>query len=418
MKPVLPTRLFPASLCLTTRIVFRTTTDVFDRSRCTGLIREGHISHALASSLMEGFLDRMVITSRCALFFLLACTLIKAAPATNSDLDLGRLIQPASPDARLVDEGYYVWCGSLVRAENGRYFLFYSRWPKQAGFAAWVVHSEVAFAVGDSPLGPFRPEGVALAPRGSNQWDGMVTHNPQVLAVGGKYYLFYTGNRGDGNSFWTHRNNQRIGVAIADQPGGPWRRLDQPIIDISDDPAAFDSQCVTNPAAALRPDGGILLVYKAVTIDGTQRGGPVRFGTAIAASPEGPYVKQPNQIFEPDSAHADAWMVAEDPFVWYSERYGHQYYAIVRDVIGSLIGEEGGLALFQSVDGLTWTPARHPKVLGKRFLNADGSLSPSKLERPQLYIDSEGFPRILLGAVSVDVPKARSDSFNVQLQLQ
>ena len=51
-----------------------------------------------------------------------------------------------------------------------------------------------------------------------------ITHNPTVIRARGKYYLYYMGNTGDG-SFWSHRNNQRIGVAVADKPEGPWRDL-------------------------------------------------------------------------------------------------------------------------------------------------------------------------------------------------
>jgi hypothetical protein len=28
---------------------------------------------------------------------------------------------------------------------------------------------------------------------------------------------------------WTHRNHQRIGVAIADSPNDTWQRFDQPL---------------------------------------------------------------------------------------------------------------------------------------------------------------------------------------------
>ena len=34
------------------------------------------------------------------------------------------------------------------------------------------------------------------------------------------------GEYGDGKNYPMHRNHQRIGVAIAANPAGPWKRLD------------------------------------------------------------------------------------------------------------------------------------------------------------------------------------------------
>ena len=220
---------------------------------------------------------------------------------------------------------------------------------------------------------------VALPARGKGFWDGAVTHNPDILQVNGKFYLFYMGNTGDGN-YVTHRNNQRIGVAVADKPEGPWTRFDKPIVDINPDKTAFDSLCVTNPAAAVRPDGGILLIYKAVEyVEGKPMGGIVRYGAALADHPEGPYTKATGQIFEAEGGvDKKTWMLAEDPFIWFSRKYGNRYYAVARDVVGRFTGSAGGIAMFQSGDGLHWQPATHPRVLGQKFLWADGTLSSTR----------------------------------------
>ena len=221
---------------------------------------------------------------------------------------------------------------------------------------------------------------------------------------------------GDG-TYAVNRNNQRIGLAVADRPEGPWKRFDKPIVDVSPDKTAFDSLCVTNPAAAVRPDGGILLIYKAVEIvEGKVMGGRVRYGAALADTPEGPYVKTPGRIFEAEGDTGQVWMLAEDPFVWYSARHGNRYYAIARDVVGRFTGAAGGIALFQSVDGLDWKPAAHPRVLGSQFAWADGTLSGTKLERPALLIE-DGIPKALFGAVDVNQPYRRAHSFNIHIPL-
>ncbi len=67
-----------------------------------------------------------------------------------------------------------------------------------------------------------------------------------------------------------------------------------------------------NPAAAVRPDGGILLIYKAVQyVEGKPMGGRVRYRAALADHPEGPYVKTPGHIFEAENDDGKTWMLAE-----------------------------------------------------------------------------------------------------------
>ena len=53
------------------------------------------------------------------------------------------------------------------------------------------------------------------------------------------------------SKWWVNRNNQRIGVAVADDPNGPWKRFDKPLID----------------AKPERRTAGIQMVYKHVTGD-------------------------------------------------------------------------------------------------------------------------------------------------------
>ena len=357
-------------------------------------------------------------SARCALLLLL----LPLGRAASPSLDLGARVQPTPLSARFADPNWFIWCGAPIKGADGRYHLYYSRWPVKEGFLAWATHSEIAHAVADAPLGPYRHADVALPERGPQFWDGHCTHNPNILSHGGRYFLFYMGNRGDRQKpkglNWSHRNNQRVGVAVADRPEGPWRRLDHPIVDVSADRTAFDSLCVTNPAAAVRPDGGILLIYKAVQIvEGKIAGGNVRYGAAMADRPEGPYRKVPGRIFEAEGTEAQKhWMLAEDPFVWFSARYGQRYYAAARDVVGQFTGAKGGIVLFESADGLDWKPAPQPKVLGTGFKWADGTMQSYQLERPALLFEN-GEPIALFGATDGYLREGRISS-NVHLPLQ
>ena len=346
-----------------------------------------------------------------------------AATASAADLDLGARLQPRPVSNAFGETNWHVWCGAPVKGPDGRYHLFYSRWPRSATFApGWAIRSESAYAVADQPGGPYRHVNVALPARGINPatgakyWDGDVTHNANAFFLNGKYYLYYMGNFGDGRTYWTHRNHQRVGLAIADKPEGPWRRFDRPIVDITDDQASFDSLCVTNPTACPRPDGGVLLIYKAVPyVAGNIKGGNVRYGAALAKDPAGPYVKVKGRIFEAPDAAGNHWMAAEDPFLWFSRKYGNRYYAIARDVIGDFSGTRDGIALFESKDGLDWKPAAHPTVLGNHYRLADGTRSRTHIERPALLFEGEE-PVYLFGAAD-GYPKDARCSVNVQIPI-
>lgn len=343
--------------------------------------------------------------------WLLACVTGLAA----GDLDLGARVQPVPAAAKFTDPDWHIWCGAPVRTPDGKCHLYFSRWPKAAGFMAWATRSEIAYAVADQPAGPYRFVNVALPARGGTYWDGSTTHNPNIVYREGKFLLYYMGNHGDGQ-YPVHRNNQRVGVALADRPEGPWTRFDRPIVDVSADPRAFDSLCVTNPAACLRPDGKLLLLYKAVEqVPGKPMGGKVRYGAALADQPEGPYTKVAGHIFEAEGDGGKAWMLAEDPFIWYSRRDGERYWAIARDVVGRFTGQAGGIALFSSAEGLKWQPAAHPRVLGRRFAWAEGGESPTQLERPALLFVDE-VPVLLFGAVN-GYSKRGEVSYNVHVPL-
>lgn len=353
------------------------------------------------------------------LLVLFTCSRVLAQPSevVGSETNLAALIQPVPLDAKFSDPDYYIWCGTLVKGDDAKYHLFYSRWPRRLGFHSWVTHSEIAHAVGDTPVGPFKHYDVALPPRGKEFWDGLCTHNPTIHRFGDQYYLYYMGNTGDGVATkgelnWTHRNNQRIGVAVAKSPNGPWTRMDRPIVDVSPANDAPDSLMASNPAVCARPDGGFLLVYKAV---GRQRpmpfGGPVVHLTATADSPTGPFTKQ----LQPTFTAPGAAFPTEDPFIWF-DRSVHRYRAIVKDQNGYFTPQRGrSLILWESLDGFAWKLAANPMVTTTEILWADGRKQPMHyLERPQLFFEHNR-PAVLLAAVG-EVAGMPS-SYNIQIPL-
>jgi len=338
----------------------------------------------------------------------------------ENDYNFNAMLQPVPLLSKFTDPKYYVWDRTMVKGDDGKYHMFYSRWPLEYGFNAWVTHSEVVHAVGDSPIGPFVFKNVALPARGNEFWDGMCTHNPTILKFGKKYYIYYMGNRGDGKVVktagslnWVHRNNQRIGVAVADSPDGPWQRFDKPLIDVSADPSSPDALMVGNVSVTQRPDGGYLMVYKCVGKKSPLPfGGPVVHLVATSDSPTGPFKKQMNPIFTKEGVH----FAAEDPFIWYS---GDRYWAIVKDMNGIFTGKGTSTALFESSNGSDWKLSAHTLVATTELTWEDGRKEKlERFERPQLYFEN-GIPVVLMfSASNADDTAASTSFFTVAIPLK
>jgi hypothetical protein len=224
------------------------------------------------------------------------------------------------------------------------------------------------------------------------------------------------GNTGDGaispTLNFVHRNNQRIGVAIADNPNGPWSRLQKPIIDVSPDPSAPDSLCTSNPSITQGRDGRYYLLYKGV---GRQKplpfGGPVVHLMAVSKSPTGPFRKELKPLF----TIAGNSFPFEDPFLWF-DRERDTYFTILKDNHGVTSGpKQSSLVLFESHDALDWHPAEHPFIDNLELHWRDRPVQHVEaMERPQLMFDSFGRPAIL----TVATKDGSATTYNVRIPLR
>lgn len=340
-----------------------------------------------------------------------------------SKYDFSKKIMPIAPENIFSDSTYNIWCGSVIQGKNGKYYMFYSRWPRVDGHYAWIPNSEIALARADKPEGPYKHIKVVFSKRGVQFWDGICTHNPAVLSYQGKYYLYYMGTTGNSvvnmpasmqdKNWWEYRNNQRIGVAVSTNLEGEWKRFDKPVLDVSKDSTANDALMVSNPAVTVDKNGKVVLVYKQVAKkSGALRGGKVRFGVAFSKSMIGPFIKHPEPIFQnKQKDNENVWMLAEDPFLWSSNG---KIYAIVTDVIGAFTNKQAALALLSSKDGINWKPTLHAQVVPHRIDFLNGTKSDDKLERPWIYFE-RGYPKVLFGALGFN---KRSYSVNVAIKLQ
>lgn len=302
-------------------------------------------------------------------------------------------------------DGYFVWCGTITKGEDGLYYLYFSFWPKTGQFNIdWVLHSKIGYAVSNNPYGEFEYKGIALD--SGEGWDRGAVHNPSVIKHDGKYYMYYMGNHGDG-TFWSNRNNQRIGVAVADKPEGPFRRFDKPVLDITKN--SFDSLMTSNPSVTKGADGRFYMIYKAVHDNGERpKGGAVVCGIAVSESPLGPFLKN-NKPIMVNPEHD--WSV-EDAFIWFENG---KFYSLAKDFQGYFTkSEKGQTALFESVNGFDWAPSEIPLAFENILFFEDKELPLHRMERPQIYFEN-GKPVVILCAC---MPSEKADdTFNVSIPI-
>jgi hypothetical protein len=372
-------------------------------------------------------------------------------------------VSPVAPCSILRQEDFFVWGGSMISCPDGRYRIYYSRWPKAAKYAfeSWVIDSEIACAVSDDPLGPYEFEYVVLPRRNGGFWDGACTHNPNIIEHDGKYYLYYMGNTlnenpsspefskwwnkchdfavnacdevlksgpdtsvqtwhdsfGDSDInpaeaafafWWNHRTHQRIGVAVADNPTGPWQRFDRPVLDVT--PGTWDELMVSNPSCCQMPDGRFIMMYKGCGTESKMpRGGPVLHSIAFADAPIGPFVKHPEPLF----VTGETGFSLEDPFIWSQDG---KLFALLKDMAAYHAEPARSLMLYTSDNGIDWTACDPPVGLTRELIFEDGKeFMPYRLERPQLYLEN-GRPAVLFAAIQ-PVPRA-TETYNLHVKVE
>ncbi|TGV04373.1 glycoside hydrolase family 117 protein [Flavivirga rizhaonensis] len=146
-------------------------------------------------------------------------------------------------------------------------------------------------------------QGVAITYGPKGTYDDRSVFTPEVLAHNGKYYLVYQCIKYP----YLNRSKNTVGMSVADNPRGPWKRLEAPILEPSNDgiwlgdednrfktkkQGSFDSQKVHDPTLLFYKNK-FYLYYKGERMGErlTAGGREIRWGVAISEHPEGPYIK-------------------------------------------------------------------------------------------------------------------------------
>jgi hypothetical protein len=297
----------------------------------------------------------------------------------------------------LVEPDYYVWGLSVVEW-NGEYHAYYSRWNKKHKHAGWMTHCEIVHAVSSNPEGPFKFVNVVLGHKKDTGWDINNSHNPYAIVADGEICLYYiandiralfnkeTSSNNYPDSTWFAdnrtdiRDSQRIGVALAENPSGPFIRSEEAVV--KPDNILFKNIAV-NPAVVYHNNQYTMIMK------GDDMNYEEWFRIQLVGNsnnPEGPFK------FSKKPVYAD--VQTEDACMWFDKVLNKFY--MVCHVMG-----KNELALFNSKNGVDWQPDERSVFMKKEFMLSDGSIwKPERVERPFVLTNEKGQPIMLYVAVA------------------
>ena len=297
----------------------------------------------------------------------------------------------------LSEDGYYVWGLSVVKWK-GEYHAYYSRWKKEYKFEGWLTNCEIAHAVSSKPEGPFEFVNVVLHDKNTSGWDVNNSVNPYAIIANGKICLYYISNdieslinRYKANNSYPDttwfvenrmkiRNYQRIGVAIADNPSGPFIRAEKPVV--KPDNVKFKNIAV-NPA----------VVFHNNTYTMIMKGDDVNKEEWFRIQLVG-HSSKPEGSFEFESKPVYDKAQTEDACIWFDITLNK--YFMVCHVLG-----KPDLALFNSENATDWQSDERSIFMKKEFTLSDGTIwRPERVERPFVLTNEKGRPIMLYVAVA------------------
>ncbi|WP_269542231.1 glycoside hydrolase family protein [Cerasicoccus fimbriatus] len=332
---------------------------------------------------------------------------------------------PTSRAGALRQPDYWVWGSSAIKGEDGRYHLFTARWSKQVSFLHWAANSEIIRSVADQPEGPYKFEEVVFGHEpDSGRWDAGAVHNPNIHYHDGTYILFYIGVNYPGprpstpdnpmTQQWADAwNTKRTGIATSKSIYGPWKRLDAPIMQ----PRAgqWDAAIISNPAACVREDGSVTVLYKSADVLHPVGQFPGRFRLGVAHAPHWsqPFTRlsdQPIQVVGYPDQHI------EDPYLWHT---GERYEMVCKDMGGEVVGQPQAGIFMHSEDAIHWHLGEPPMSYSRTVDFDDGTQTTfPKRERPQMLIEN-GKPTHLFNAIlEKDANGNIADSWNLVCRIR
>ncbi len=266
-------------------------------------------------------------------------------------------VLPRDPQNGLEDttmKQYCYWDGQILKAPDGKYHLFASRWSESRGHNGWFG-SVAVHAVSDSLTGPYVDKGLCWP----NDQGGK-GHNVTALTLpDGRYAIVISETR-------------PCEVYVSASLDGPWERLGT--ITVEGEPKWHAS----NVSIMARPDGNFEFV---------PRDGRIFFSDQGIL---GPYKPQGGSVFPKGIPNL------EDPCIWYS---GGLYHIVVNSWSTRVAYH------LTSRDGLRdWTNrgvAYDPREAIVRY--PDGTVNHwNKAERPSVYLEDGHVAAMTLAVIDIE----------------
>lgn len=281
------------------------------------------------------------------------------------------------------------WDGKILRAKDGKYHMFATRWAHSTGHWNWF-NSEVIHAVSESsPIGPYVDKGFAYN-NGPDMNSPHKGHNVSVVELPDSSYAMLVSEI------------VPFTIFTSKSLDGPWTNLGHATINTNGVqvkiPFPGDQHLESNVSLVVRPDGYYEIIQRhgIIAISTTGLLGPYNVQKVTNTYPAD---QQPPSdlatIFPNRRRHTtdDALapgtventnVFAEDPLIWYG---GGQYH-VLYDYPGDLVGYH-----LTSRDGIhDWTDqgfAYDPRQAKKLFSYTDGTIVHwYKMERPNIYVEN------------------------------
>ncbi len=257
------------------------------------------------------------------------------------------------------------WDGQIIKAPDGKYHIFASRWDQAVGHNGWVG-SKAVHAVSDKLTGPYVDKGLCWPDS-----QGGKGHNVTALVLPDGRYAVVISETRPGTVF------------VSKSPDGPWEQLG--LIQVASNEFSRLGR-MSNASIMVRPDGDFEIVPRSGAILISKNG------------VLGPYVVQGPSVY-PKIAGLPQHDLhnLEDPVVWYS---GGLYHIVVNN------WSDRKAYHLTSADGINdWKYRGLAYDPTKDFVRySDGTVNHwEKLERPGVLVENGHVTAVTLAVL--DVPK-------------
>jgi hypothetical protein len=276
-------------------------------------------------------------------------------------------VGPRDPKNGLEDETmthWNYWDGQIIKAPDGKYHLFCSRWDQARGHGEWW-NSRAVHAVSDHLIGPYVDQGLCWPGN-----EGGRGHNVTALVLPDGRYAVVISETRPGTVF------------VSSSLDGPWAQLG--LIQVARNEFTPLGR-MSNTSIMVRPDGNFEIV---------PRSGAVLISTNGVL---GPYVVQGPSIYPGiEGLPQHDLQNLEDPALWYS---GGLYHITVNN------WSDRKAYHLTSRDGIhDWTFRGVAYDPAKDFVRyTDGTVNRwNKLERPGIYIENGHVAAVTLAVIDVE----------------